>query len=124
MSRFFIERPIFAVVLAIVIVIAGGVTINTLPVSQYPDVVPPTVEVSAIYPGANATVVAETVASPIEQEVNGVEGMIYMSSTSANDGSYKLTVTFEVGVDLDMASILVQNRVSIAEPRLTDQAKR
>ncbi len=124
MSRFFIERPIFAVVLAIVIVIAGGVTINTLPISQYPDIVPPTVEVSAIYPGANATVVAETVASPIEQEVNGVEGMIYMSSTSANDGSYILTVTFEVGVDLDMASILVQNRVAIAEPRLPEEAKR
>ena len=124
MSRFFIERPIFAIVLAIVIVIAGGVTVGVLPVSQYPDIVPPTVEVSAVYPGANASVVAETVASPIEQEVNGVEGMIYMSSTSANDGSYKLTVTFGVGVDLDMASILVQNRVAIAEPRLPDEVKR
>ena len=124
MSRFFIERPIFAIVLAIVIVIAGGVTVGVLPVSQYPDIVPPTVEVSAVYPGANASVVAETVASPIEQEVNGVEGMIYMSSTSANDGSYKLTVTFDVGVDLDMASILVQNRVAIAEPRLPDEVKR
>jgi HAE1 family hydrophobic/amphiphilic exporter-1 len=124
MSRFFIERPIFATVLAMVIVIAGGVTVFTLPVAQYPDVVPPTVEVSTVYPGANAVVVADTVAAPIEQEVNGVERMIYMSSNSANDGTYVLTVTFEVGTDLDMAQVLVQNRVAIAEPRLPEEVKR
>ena len=124
MSRFFIERPIFATVLAIVIVLAGGVSVFTLPVAQYPDVVPPTVEVTTLYPGANPEVIAETVASPIEQEVNGVEGMIYMSSTSASDGSYTLTVTFEIGIDLDMASVLVQNRVAIAEPKLPEEVKR
>jgi len=124
LSRFFIERPIFATVLAVVIVIAGGVTVFTLPVAQYPEVVPPTVEVSTVYPGGNAQVVSETVASPIEQEVNGVEDMIYMSSTSASDGSYVLTVTFDVGTDLDMAQVLVQNRVAIAEPRLPEEVKR
>ena len=124
MSRFFIERPIFATVLAIAIVIAGGVSVFTLPIAQYPEVTPPTVEVSTTYPGANARVVAETVAAPIEQEVNGVERMIYMSSNSGSDGSYKLTVTFEVGTDLDMAQILVQNRVSYAEPRLPEEVKR
>ncbi|TFH25487.1 MAG: multidrug efflux RND transporter permease subunit [Myxococcales bacterium] len=124
MSRFFIERPIFATVLAIVILIAGSVTVLTLPVAQYPDITPPTVEVAATYPGANAVVVAETVAAPIEQEVNGVEGMIYMSSTSTNDGRYTLTVSFEVGVDLDMASVLVQNRVAIAMAKLPDEVKR
>jgi HAE1 family hydrophobic/amphiphilic exporter-1 len=123
-SRFFIERPIFATVLAIVIMIAGGVSVLALPVAQYPEITPPTVEVTTTYPGANAVVLAETVAAPIEQEVNGVEGMIYMSSTCANDGSYTLTVTFEVGTDLDMASILVQNRVAIAEPRLPEDVKR
>jgi HAE1 family hydrophobic/amphiphilic exporter-1 len=123
-SRFFIERPIFATVLAIVIVLAGGVSVLGLPVAQYPEITPPTVEVSATYPGANAVVVAETVASPIEQEVNGVEGMIYMSSISSNDGSYVLTVSFEVGVDLDMASVLVQNRVSIAMAKLPEDVKR
>jgi HAE1 family hydrophobic/amphiphilic exporter-1 len=124
MSRFFIERPIFATVLALVIMLAGGVTVSSLPVAQYPEVVPPTVEVSTVYPGGNAQVVAETVASPIEQEVNGVEDMIYMSSTSASDGSYVLTVTFEVGTNLDMAQVLVQNRVAIAEPRLPEEVKR
>ena len=123
-SRFFIERPIFATVLAIVVVIAGGVSLLGLPVAQYPDITPPTVEVKATYPGANAVVVAETVAAPIEQEVNGVEGMIYMSSISSNDGTYTLTVTFDVGVDLDMASVLVQNRVAIAQPKLPEEVKR
>jgi HAE1 family hydrophobic/amphiphilic exporter-1 len=123
-SRFFIERPIFATVLAIVILIAGGITVGVLPVAQYPEVVPPTVEVSTVYPGGNAQVVAETVAASIEQEVNGVENMIYMSSTSASDGSYVLTVTFEVGTNLDMAQVLVQNRVAIAEPRLPEEVKR
>jgi HAE1 family hydrophobic/amphiphilic exporter-1 len=121
LSRFFIERPILATVLAIVIVIAGSVSVFTLPVAQYPEITPPTVEVSATYPGANAVVVAETVAAPIEQEVNGVEGMIYMSSTSSSNGSYTLTVSFEVGTDLDMAAVLVQNRVAVAMSRLPEE---
>ncbi|TWT89931.1 Efflux pump membrane transporter BepE [Pseudobythopirellula maris] len=121
LSRFFIDRPIFATVIALVTVIAGGALVWVLPVAQYPEVVPPTVQVSAIYPGANATVVSNTVATPIEQEVNGVEGMIYMQSTSASDGSYNLTVTFEQGVDLDIASVLVQNRVAVATPRLPQE---
>ncbi|MCZ6806555.1 MAG: efflux RND transporter permease subunit, partial [Deltaproteobacteria bacterium] len=123
-SRIFIERPIMATVLAIVIVIAGVVALPSLPIAQYPDITPPTVKVTCTYPGANASVVAKTVAAPIEQQVNGVEGMIYMSSTSANDGSYALTVTFEVGTNLDMAQVLVQNRVAIALPRLPEEVKR
>jgi HAE1 family hydrophobic/amphiphilic exporter-1 len=123
-SRFFIERPIFATVVSIVIVIAGLVAVLALPISQYPEITPPTVEVTTSYPGASAQVLAETVASPIEQEVNGVEGMIYMMSRSASDGSYSLTVTFEVGTDVDMAQILVQNRVAIAMPKLPDEVKR
>ncbi|MGD8541231.1 MAG: multidrug efflux RND transporter permease subunit [Desulfobacteraceae bacterium] len=123
-SKFFIERPIFASVISIVIVIAGVVSFGALPVAQYPEITPPTVSVSAVYPGANAQVVAETVAAPIEQEVNGVENMIYMSSTSASDGSYDLTVSFEVGTDLDMAQVLVQNRVSLAEPTLPEEVVR
>jgi HAE1 family hydrophobic/amphiphilic exporter-1 len=124
LSKFFIEHPIFSSVISIVIVIAGLVSVAALPVAQFPDVVPPTVEVKASYPGANASVVAETVAAPIEQEVIGVENMIYMSSVSASDGSYTLTVTFEVGTDLDMANILVQNRVTLAEPKLPEEVKR
>jgi HAE1 family hydrophobic/amphiphilic exporter-1 len=123
-SKFFIERPIFASVISIVIVIAGSITLGALPVAQYPEITPPTVQVSAVYPGANAQVVSETVAAPIEQQVNGVEGMIYMSSTSASDGSYKLTVTFEVGTNLDMAQVMVQNRVKLAEPYLPEEVKR
>ena len=123
-SKFFIERPIFASVIAIVIVIAGTVSFGALPISQYPEITPPTVSVSASYPGANAQVVSETVAAPIEQQVNGVENMIYMSSTSASDGSYNLTVTFEVGTDLDLAQILVQNRVKLAEPNLPEEVAR
>ncbi len=117
-SRFFIDRPIFATVVALLTVIVGGVMVWVLPVARYPDISPPTIQVSATYPGANAQVVADTVGTPIEQEVNGVEGMLYMQSTSASDGSYKLTVTFNVGTDLDIASVMVQNRVAIAEPRL------
>ena len=123
-SKFFIERPIFASVISIVIVIAGLVAFGALPVAQYPEITPPTVEVSATYPGANARVVSETVAAPIEQQVNGVENSIYMSSTSASDGSYKLTVSFEVGTDLDMAQVMVQNRVKLAEPNLPEEVKR
>ncbi|MEE8302807.1 MAG: efflux RND transporter permease subunit, partial [Candidatus Tectomicrobia bacterium] len=115
-SRFFISRPIFATVLSIVIVIAGGVTLGGLPIAQFPEITPPTVQVQAVYPGASAQVIAETVGAPIEQEVNGVEGMLYMASTSSSDGVYKLTITFEVGTDLDQAAVLVQNRVNIAQP--------
>jgi HAE1 family hydrophobic/amphiphilic exporter-1 len=123
-SRFFIDRPIFANVIAIVTIIFGLVTLRTLPIEQYPEITPPTVQVSTTYPGANAQVVADTVAAPIEQQVNGVEGMLYMSSVSASDGSYNLTVTFDVGVDLDIAQVLVQNRVAIAEPLLPDDVQR
>ena len=123
-SRFFIDRPIFANVIAIVTVIFGLVTLRQLPVEQYPQIVPPTVQVSASYPGANAQVVSDTVAAPIEQQVNGVERMLYMSSTSAADGSYALTVTFEVGTDLDIAQVLVQNRVALAQPLLPPEVQR
>jgi len=124
LSKFFIHRPIFASVISIIIVIAGVVTLGALPIEQFPQITPPTVQVSAAYPGANAEVVSETVAAPIEQQVNGVENMIYMSSTSANDGSYNLTVSFEVGSDLDLAQILVQNRVSLAESNLPEEVTR
>jgi len=123
-SRFFINRPIFASVLSIIITLAGGIALLTLPVAQYPEITPPTVEVSAVYPGANAQVVADTVAAPIEQQVNGVENMMYMSSQCANDGTYTLTVTFKHGVDLNMAQVLVENRVSLAQPILPDLVKR
>jgi len=123
-SRFFIERPIFASVISILIVIAGLISVGALPIAQFPEITPPTVEVKATYPGANAQVVAETVAAPLEQEIIGVENMIYMSSVSASDGSYTLTVTFEVGTNLDMANVLVQNRVALAEPKLPEEVKR
>jgi multidrug efflux pump len=123
-SRFFINRPIFASVLSIVIVLGGGVALFTLPIAQYPEITPPTVEVSAAYPGANAQVVADTVAAPIEQQVNGVEGMMYMSSQCTNDGNYTLTVTFKPGSDLNISQVLVQNRESLAEPILPDLVKR
>ena len=123
-SNFFIDRPIFATVLSIVIVILGGVAYSLLPIAQYPEVAPPVVQVSAIYPGANAKTVADTVATPIELEVNGVERMLYMSSRCTNDGQMYLDVTFEVGTNLDMAQVLVQNRVSIAQAKLPEEVKR
>jgi multidrug efflux pump len=124
MSRFFIDRPIFAAVLSIVIVIVGVVAVVKLPVAQYPEVAPPTVSVTANYPGANALDVAENVATPIEQEINGVENMIYMLSKCTNDGQMILDVTFQPGTDLNMAQVLVQNRVSIAEAKLPEEVKR
>jgi hydrophobe/amphiphile efflux-1 (HAE1) family protein len=122
-SRFFIDRPIFAAVLSIVITLAGGISVFTLPLSQYPEITPPTVQVSVSYPGASAQVVADTVAAPIEQQVNGVEGMLYMSSQSGNDGSYNLTVTFDLGTNLNTALVMVQNRVSLAMPQLPDSVQ-
>ncbi|MEM9378532.1 MAG: multidrug efflux RND transporter permease subunit [Planctomycetota bacterium] len=124
MSRFFIHRPIFATVVSIVIVTMGLAALIGLPIAQYPDLAPPTIQVSANYPGADAAVVADTVGAPIEQEVNGVEGMLYMSSVSAADGSYNLTVTFAPGTNLDIASVQVQNRVSTAEPKLPEDVRR
>ncbi len=123
-SKFFIDRPVFANVIAIITVILGGVAMYNLPIEQYPRITPPTVQVIAAYPGANAQVVADTVAAPIEQQVNGVEGMLYMSSNCSADGSYSLTVTFDIGTDLDAAQVLVQNRVAIAEPLLPEEVRR
>ena len=123
-SAFFIKRPIFAAVISIIIVILGGVAYFALPISRYPEISPPTVTVSAVYPGANAETVAETVANPLEQEINGVEGMIYMSSVSSSDGSCKVTITFEVGTDLDNANVLVQNKVAAAVPKLPEEVQR
>lgn len=124
LARFFVDRPVLATVLSIVIVIIGSVALTQLPVAQYPDVTPPTVQVAAIYPGANAETVAKTVATPIEQEVNGVEGMIYMASRCTNDGQMLLDVTFKLGTDLDKAQVLVQNRVAIAQAKLPEEVKR
>jgi len=123
-SHFFIDRPIFATVLSIVLLVVGGVALSQLSIAQYPEVSPPTVQVTATYPGANAKVVADTVATPIEQQVNGVERMLYMSAQCTNDGQMNLTVTFELGTNLDMAQVLVQNRVAIATASLPEDVKR
>jgi multidrug efflux pump len=123
-SRFFIHRPIFASVMSIMITLGGCVSLVSLPIAQYPEITPPTVEISAVYPGANAQVVADTVAAPIEQQVNGVEKMLYMSSQCTNDGTYTCTVTFKHGVDLNMAQVLVQNRVALAQPILPSLVQR
>jgi multidrug efflux pump len=122
-SHFFIERPIFAMVISIVIVIAGMLAYISLPTAQYPEIAPPTVQVTASYPGADPKVVAETVATPIEEQVNGVENMLYMSSQSTADGTMTLTVTFKLGTDLDIAQVLVQNRVAIATPQLPQEVR-
>ena len=120
LARFFIDRPVLAWVISIVIILLGAIAAALLPIAEYPEITPPTVQVTARYPGANAQVIADTVAAPIEQQVVGVEGMLYMSSQSNNDGSYTLDVTFALGTDVNMAQVLVQNRVAIAEPTLPD----
>jgi len=124
LAHFFIDRPIFATVISVVIVILGAIAYLTLPAAQYPDIVPPTIVVRASYPGASPEVIADTVATPIEQEVNGVEDMLFMSSQSTTDGQMELTVTFKLGTDLDTAQVLVQNRVAIAEARLPEEVRR
>src|SRR5271155_2641959 len=118
MVGFFIRRPIFASAIAIILVLAGAICYFLLPVSQFPDITPPQVVVSANYPGASAQVVADTVTTPLEEQINGVEGMTYMSSASSNDGSSSITITFDVGYPLDIAAVDVQNRVSQATPQL------
>src|SRR5258708_18601429 len=122
-SHFFIEGPVCASVLSIVIFLAGAVAVVNLPVAQYPQITPPTINVSCTYPGADARVVADAVAAPIEQQINGVENMMYMVSQSNNDGSYTLTVTFKPGVNLNFAQVLVQNRINLALPLLPDVVK-
>ncbi len=123
-GHFFVDRPIFASVISIVLMIVGGVALLALPIAQYPDIAPPTIVVAATYPGANAETIAETVAAPIEQEINGVEGMIYMTSQATGDGALSITVTFAPGTDLDNAQVQVQNRVAQAEPRLPEEVTR
>ncbi|WP_134498890.1 efflux RND transporter permease subunit [Microvirga pakistanensis] len=123
-AHFFVDRPIFATVLSALFLIIGGIAYTTLPAAQYPDITPPTVVVRASYPGADAQTVAATVATPLEQQVNGVEDMLYMSSYSTGDGSMSLTITFKLGTDLDKAQVLVQNRVAIATPRLPEEVRR
>ena len=123
-SETFIRRPKFAMVVSVVIVLCGLISIPLLPVAEFPDITPPQVQVSAKYPGANAQTLIDSVAGPIEQRVNGVEGMLYMQSTSANDGSYTLNVTFDFGIDPDQAQVNVQNLVSLAEPVLPEEVKR
>src|SRR3984885_14136678 len=123
LARFFIDRPIFAMVVSIIITLAGSIAVFSLPIAQYPQITPPSVSVSISYPGASAEVVAQTIAAPIEQAVNGVQGMLYMSSTSGSDGSYSLSITFEVGTNLNTALVMVQNRVALALPLLPTEVQ-
>ena len=123
LARFFIDRPIFATVVSVVITLCGGIAMVALPIAQYPQITPPSVSLSISYPGANAQVVQDTIAAPIEQAVNGVQGMLYMSSTSGSDGSYSLSITFEVGTNLNTALVMVQNRVALALPLLPTEVQ-
>src|ERR1700692_4063666 len=123
-SNFFIKRPIFAAVISIVIFVIGALAYFRIPLSEYPEVVPPTVVVRTTYPGANPTVIADTVASPLEQQINGVEGMLYMFSQATADGVMTLTITFRIGTDLDKAQVQVQNRVAQTLPRLPQEVQR
>src|SRR5579863_1450160 len=122
-SKFFIDRPIFAGVLSVLLLLAGIISMFLLPISEYPEVVPPSVIVKAQYPGANPKVIAETVAAPLEEQINGVEGMLYMSSQGTSDGLMRITITFKIGTDPDKAQVLVENRVSQALPRLPDEVR-
>ena len=124
LSRFFIDRPIFAAVLSVLVLLSGAISLGLLPVSEYPEVAPPSVVVRASYPGASPRVVAETVATPLEEQINGVENMLYMSSQATSDGTMTLTVTFRIGTNPDLAQQLVQNRVTQAEPRLPEEVRR
>src|ERR1700744_2487120 len=119
-----INRPILAMVMSIVLLIVGAIAYRTLPISEYPEVVPPTVVVTAQYPGASAQTISDTVAAPIEQEINGVEDMLYMYSQATSNGQLTITITFKLGTDLDKAQVLVQNRVAIAQPQLPDEVQR
>ena len=124
LARFFIDRPVFAAVVSITITLVGAIAALRLPIAEYPEIAPPTVQVTALYPGASAETIAQTVAGPIEQEVNGVDGMLYLSSQSTGDGRLTVSVVFRQGMDVDQAQVLVQNRVSIAEPRLPEEVRR
>src|SRR6188474_141942 len=123
-SRFFIDRPIFAAVLSIFVFLAGGIAVFALPISEYPEVVPPSIVVTAIYPGANPRALSSAVATPLEEQINGVENMLYMSSQATSDGAMTLTVTFRIGTNPDLAPQLVQKRVAQAEPRLPEEVRR